>query len=40
MRPEGGTFALFKNLIHLLVIVLEDLTAGTITFSDVIGVNR
>ena len=40
MQPAGSDFALFKNVLHLLVICLSDLTAGTIQFSDVIGINR
>ncbi len=40
MQPAGKEFALFKNVIHLLVICLTDLNAGTINFSDVLGINR
>ena len=40
MQPAGSDFNLFKNVLHLLVICLSDLNAGTIQFSDVIGINR
>ena len=40
IRPDGSSFALFKNVIHLLCMVLQDLSAGTIAFSDVLGINR
>ena len=40
MQSAGKEFALFKNVIHLLVICLSDLNAGTIDFSDVLGINR
>ena len=36
----GKEFDLFKNVIHLLAICLQDLQAGTMTFSDVLGINR
>ena len=37
---HGSEFDFFKKLIHLLVMMLSDLTAGTIIFSEVVGVNR
>ena len=40
MQPAGNDFALFKQVIHLLVICLSDLSAGTMQFSDVAGINR
>jgi len=30
----------FYDLIHLLVIILSDLSAGTMRLSDVLGINR
>ena len=30
----------FYDIIHLLVIVLSDLSAGTMLLSDVLGINR
>lgn len=30
----------FYDLVHLLVIVLSDLSAGTMLLSDVLGINR
>ena len=35
-REEGP----FYDVIHLLVIVLSDLSAGTMLLSDVLGINR
>ena len=40
IQMHGSEFDFFKKLIHLLVMMLGDLTAGTILFSDVVGVNR
>lgn len=40
MQPNGKEFDLLKHLVHLLVICLSDLSAGTIQFSDVAGINR
>ena len=40
MQPVGSEFNLFKNVIHLLAICLQDVEAGTMTFSDVLGINR
>ena len=40
MRPDGSSFALFKSVIHLICMVLQDVNAGTISFSDVLGINR
>ena len=40
MQPAGNDFTLFKQVIHLLVICLSDLSAGTMQFSDVAGINR
>jgi len=40
MPTAGKDFTLFKNVIHVLAICLQDLSAGTIALSDVIGVNR
>ena len=40
MQTHGQEFDFFKNVMHLLVICLSDLTAGTIQFTDVLGVNR
>ena len=37
---HGSEFDFFKKLIHLLVMMLGDLTAGTISFDDVVGVTR
>ena len=37
---QSSEFDFFKKLIHLLVMMLGDLTAGTILFSDVVGVTR
>ena len=30
----------FYDVIHLLVIILSDLSAGTMLLSDVLGINR
>ena len=30
----------FYDVIHLLVIILSDLSAGTMILSDVLGINR
>jgi hypothetical protein len=40
MQPAGSDFALFKHVLHLLVICLSDLSAGTMQLSDVAGINR
>ena len=40
MQTHGQEFDFFKNVIHLLVICLSDLNAGTMYFSDVLGINR
>jgi len=40
MQPAGSEFNLFRNVIHMLVICLQDLQAGTMAFSDVLGINR
>jgi len=37
---NGQEFSLLKHMIHLLVICLSDLSAGTMQFSDVAGINR
>ena len=37
---RGNQFEFFRKLIHMLVMMLGDLQAGTILFSDVVGVNR
>ena len=40
MRTEGSGFDFLKDAMHLIVICLSDLNAGTLQFSDVLGVNR
>ena len=40
MQVAGKDYNLFRNVIHVLTIVLQDLQAGTMSFSDVLGVNR
>ena len=37
VQREDGPF---YDVIHLLVIVLSDLSAGTMLLSDVLGINR
>ena len=37
LEPE---YEQFRTVLHLLVICLADLQAGTMTLSDLIGVNR
>lgn len=40
LETLGSDGTLFKNIIHLLIICVGDLTAGTMTGIDVFGVNR
>ena len=40
LETLGSEGTLFKNIIHLLIICVGDLTAGTIAGIDVFGVNR
>ena len=40
LEALGSEGTLFKNIIHLLIICVGDLTAGTMTGIDVFGVNR
>lgn len=43
MLPRLGDsedFDFFKKIMHLLAICLSDLSAGTMHFSDVLGINR
>jgi hypothetical protein len=40
VRPEALEKGPFYDLVHLLVIVLSDLSAGTMLLSDVLGINR
>ena len=40
IQTHGREFDFYKNVIHLLVICLSDLNAGTMKFSDVLGINR
>ena len=39
-RAEALEKGPFYDLVHLLVIVLSDLSAGTMLLSDVLGINR
>lgn len=38
--PITGEKGPFYDIIHLLVIILSDLGAGTMLLSDVLGINR
>ena len=40
LRELDIEYVQFRNVFHLIVILLGDLQAGTMTFSDVLGVNR
>ena len=39
-QQTSRDFTPFHNALHMLVIVLSDMTAGTMSFSEIMGVNR
>ena len=40
LRLAEPEYEQFRTVLHLLVICLADFQAGTMTLTDVIGVNR